>query len=147
VEVCEACGFDTADSDGQCVNNPTDAVVQTEPCGAATTTYTGETHQVLIRVQRVGSSEGAASITYTITDTPGAGLATTPEHYNDVSDDVGAIAWEDGDNSDKFIKLNIVGASGDPDTDLTLTITLAGATGVTLHGQCEVFTLTIEDRS
>ena len=149
IEVCEACGFDTADANGVCVNvgGITVAVVQTVPCGTALTTYTGVTHQVLIRVQRVGSVEGAASVTYTITDTPGAGLATTPEHYNDVSGVVGTISWAADDGEDKFIKLNIVGGSGDPDVNLTATITLAGPTNVTLHGQCEVLVLTIEDNS
>lgn len=146
--VCEACGK-VADADGQCVDagDIVDAVVQTEPCAAALTTFTGATHQVLIRVQRVGSSSGAADITYTITDVGGAGLATTPEHYVDVSDTPGAIAWVDGDGADKFIKLNIVAGSGDPLVNLTATITLATPTGVTLHGQCEVLILTIEDNS
>lgn len=145
IAVCEACGFDTADSNGQCVNAPTDGVVQMTPCGTALTTFTGVTHQVLIRVQRVGNPDGAASVTYTITDVGGAGLATTPEHYNDVSDVPGTISWADQDQEDKFIKLNIVDGGGA--TDLTATITLAGPTNVTLHGQCEVLVLTIEDHS
>lgn len=147
IEVAQACGFDTADANGQFVDAPTDAVVSLVPCGAALTTYTGTTHQVLIRVQRVGSSDGVASVTYTITDVGGAGLATTPEHYNDVSAVPGTVSWADGDNEDKFIKLNIVAGSGDPDVDLTATITLVTPTGVTVDGECDVTVLTIEDRS
>lgn len=145
IEVCQACGFDTADADGQCVDNPTDAVVQMVPCGSALTTFTGETHQLLIRVTRTGSTDGEASVDYTITDTPGTGLATTPEHYNDVSDDPGTVTWADGDGEDKFIKINIV--DGDPDTNLLFTITLSNPTGVSLHSECEVLEVTIEDQS
>lgn len=145
---CEECGK-VADENGQCVDaeDLDDAVVQLNPCGSADTAYTGTTHRLRVRVSRVGTAVGAASVQYTTTDVAGAGLATTPEHYQDMSAVPGTVSWADGDNSDKFIELDIKGASGDPETPLTFTIHLQTPTGVTIHGQCDDLVVSIWDET
>lgn len=148
---CVACGK-VADANGQCVASGSEvlAVLTFEPCGSFQTPYTNPAtghDQVVVRVRRVGTSRGAASVSYTITDTAGAGLATTPEHYSDVSTVPGTLSWADGDGDDQLILLNIVGASGDAAVDLAFTITLASATGATLSTNCHIVVGHIEDHS
>lgn len=144
---CKACGHDGADDNGQCIDAPADSVLQFELCGSALTTFTGVTHQVILRVKRVGVPDGIASASYTITDTPGAGLATTPEHYVDVSGTPGTLTWADGDSADKLIKLNIVDGSGNPLSPITATLALTSPSNATVHAQCGSLVLTIEDHS
>ena len=133
-----------AGSDGQCVDSITDPVLHLDPCGPMTTSFTGATHQLVLTVRRVGNTSSTSACTYTITNTPGTGLATTPAHYTDVSDTPGSIAWAAGEE-EKQIKINITAASGDASL-LAFTVQLVDGAGSTLS-TCSAAVVSIEDLS
>lgn len=101
-------------------------------------TNTGS-HTVTFTVQRVGGSNRAASVNYTIND----GSATIADNDYSVSSPTGTLQWPNGDATDRTITITV---NGDTkyEGDETVTIVLSSPVGATIAGP-DTATLTITD--
>ncbi len=101
-------------------------------------TNTGS-HTVTFTVQRIGGSNRAASVNYTIND----GSATIADNDYSVGSPTGTLTWPNGDATDRTITITV---NGDTryEGDETVTIVLSSPVGATIAGS-DTATLTITD--
>lgn len=124
---------------GQCVEDgvyasPLDTIGLT-PAGAKTVGYFGgadDAEVLKIAVERLGGSQGVATVDYTITTPTGAAA-------NNVA--ATTLTWENGDTAPKFISIPLQNEAVDADT---IVVTLTNVTGATLRTGADVFTGTID---
>ena len=90
-----------------------------------------------ITVSRTDGSDGAVSVNYAISN----GTATSG---NDYLDDSGTLNWNDGDNSNKIISINIID-DNDSEANETFNLTLSNATGGATIGSRNTTIVTIFD--
>jgi hypothetical protein len=92
---------------------------------------------VTITVSRTNGSDGAVSVDYATNN----GTATSG---NDYLDDSATLNWNDGDNSNKTISINIID-DNDSEANETFNLTLSNATGGATIGSRNTTVVTIFD--
>jgi hypothetical protein len=90
-----------------------------------------------ITITRTNSSDGTVSVDYATTDDS----ATAPDDYTQTS---GTLNWNDGDNTDKTITIDITDDS-QVENDETLIVSLGNPTGGAELGEPNTATVTIKD--
>jgi Leucine-rich repeat (LRR) protein len=92
---------------------------------------------ITIKVNRIDGSDGATSIDYVTSD-------DTATASNDYTAKIGTLNWENGDNTDKTITIDITDDST-PENDETFIVSLANPTGGAQLGKPDTAIVTITD--
>jgi len=104
---------------------------------SATYSVAEDGRQITITVTRTGSSDGAVSIDYATSDD----TATAPDDYTQTSD---TLNWDDGDDADKPITVDIIDDS-EVEGDETFIVSLGNPTGSAQLGEPDTAEVTITD--
>lgn len=124
---------------GDCsTQTPVTGLVSMSPCGTVETLYDGTTRRVRLAVSRTLDSNGAASVTYSLTD----GTAINGTHYVDVTNPLGTISWLDGEKGTKYIEIDII--NGIAGTDADFSVELGAVSGNIELDECVKTTVLIE---
>lgn len=138
---CAACG-EVPTSGGDCIAAGSAAlgVVGLRPAGAVATDFLGVSKVVTLTVRRTGELAKVGSVNYDVT----AGTATAGTHFTAVG--ATTINFAAGQEF-ASIPVTILEGSGDPNTDLTVVVTISTPVGVTLLTGSTVTTISINDLS
>lgn len=138
---CAQCG-QVPTSEGDCVAAASAAsgVVGLDPAGALTTVFNGAASKVRLAIRRSGELAKACSVKYAVA----AGTATAGTHFTAVAATVVNFA---AGQEYAFIEANVIGGSGDPESNRTFTVTLSVPVDCTLAIGATVATISINDLS